>query len=246
MTMPELAQASPEPEYALVNTNEAKAARKSLPIAIQGSLLDIIDSLAENPGAYPHRIKKIGRTGNIFIYTHPLPLVEITYEIDYDNKRIYLLHFAAPVLEVRKPVFISYSHKDKEWLEKLKTWLSELEKQDLIKIWDDTEIKAGDLWKEEINKSLSAAKAAVLLVTQNFLASEFIGKNELPPLLEAAATKGVKVLWIAVSESTVHDTDIKNYQAVNDPAHPLDSLTPPEQNKAFLQIYEGIKQVLQQ
>jgi hypothetical protein len=244
--MPELAVACSEPEFAIVNTNEAKAARKSLPAAVQGCLLDIIDCLAENPTAYPHRIKKIGRTGNIFIYTHPLPLLEITHEIDYENKRIYLLHFAAPVLEVRKPVFISYSHKDKEWLEKLKTWLSELEKHDLIKIWDDTEIKAGDLWKEEINKSLSTAKAAVLLVTQNFLASDFIGNNELPPLLEAAATKGVKILWIAVSESTVRDTDIPKYQAVNDPSHPLDSLPVPEQNKAFLQIYEGIKQVIQQ
>jgi hypothetical protein len=150
------------------------------------------------------------------------------------------------VLEVRKPVFISYSHKDKEWLEKLKTWLSELEKKDLIKIWDDTEIKAGDLWKEEINKSLSAAKAAVLLVTQNFLASDFIRNDELPPLLEAAATRGVKILWIAVSESTVRDTDISRYQAVNDPYHPLDSLPVPEQNKAFREIYEGIKQVVRQ
>ena len=243
--MPELAEACSEPEFAIVNTPEGKVARKSLPASVQGCLLDIIDSLAENPGAYSHRIKKIGRTGNIFIYSHPLPLLEITYEIDYDTKRIYLLHFAAPVLEVRKPIFISYCHKDKDWLEKLKTWLRELEKQDLIKIWDDTDIKAGDLWKEEIDKSLSAAKVAVLLVTQNFLASNFIGKNELPPLLEAAATKGVKILWIAVSESTVNDTVIIRYQAVNDPSHPLDSLPPPEQNKAFHQIYEGIKQVLQ-
>jgi hypothetical protein len=244
--MPELAETSHEPEFAIVNTDEAKSARKCLPASVQGCLMDIIDSLAENPGAYPHRITKIGRTGNIFIYTHPLPVLEITYEIDYDTKRIYLLHFAAPVLEVRKPVFISYCHKDKDWLEKLKTWLSELEKQDLIKIWDDTDLKGGDDWKEEIDKSLSAAKAAVLLVTQNFLASDFIGKNELPPLLEAAATKGVKILWIAVSLSTVKDTGIIRYQAVNDPSHPLDSLPPQEQDKAFLQIYEGIKQVIQQ
>jgi TIR domain len=243
--MPEPAPQCQEPEFAIVNTNEAKAARKSLPAAIQGCLFDIIDCLAENPAAYPLRIKKIGRTGNIFIYTHPLPLLEITYEIDHDNKRIYLLHFAAPVLEVSKPVFISYSHIDREWLDKLKTWLSELEKQDLIKIWDDTEIRAGDLWKEEINKSLGAAKAAVLLVTQNFLASDFIRNNELPPLLEAAATKGVKILWIAVSESTVDDTDLKKYQALNDPDHPLDSLNPPDQNKTLRKIYDEIKQVLQ-
>jgi hypothetical protein len=245
--MPEPATQCSEPEFAIIHTNEAKAERKLLPPALQGCLLDVIDCLSENPNpeAYPLRIKKMGKTGNIFIYKHPLPRLEITYEIDYDNKRINLLHFVAPVLEVRK-VFISYSHKDREWLDRLKIWLTELEKQDLIKFWDDTEIRAGDLWKEEINKSLGAAKAAVLLVTQNFLASDFIGKNELPPLLEAAATKGVKILWIAVSESTVDDTDLKKYQALNDPDHPLDSLNPPDQNKTLRQIYDEIKQVLRQ
>ncbi len=62
-------------------------------------------------------------------------------------------------------MFISYSHADAEWLEKLKKFLKPLENEDKIKIWDDKEIKPGDQWEEEIEKSISAAKAAVLLVT---------------------------------------------------------------------------------
>jgi hypothetical protein len=105
---------------------------------------------------------------------------------------------SAPSFDLLKPVFISYSHADAEWLEKLKKFLKPLENEDKIKIWDDKEIKPGDQWEEEIEKSISAAKAAVLLVTQDFLTSKFISENELPLLLAGANERGVEIFWIAV------------------------------------------------
>jgi hypothetical protein len=84
----------------------------------------------------------------------------------------------------------------------------------------------------------------VLLVTQDFLASDFISQQELPQLLQAAKSDGVEILWIAVSANTVDDTEISNFQAVNNSTEPVDGLSAPEQKKEFLQIYKKIKQVI--
>ena len=47
-------------------------------------------------------------------------------------------------------VFISYSHKDENWKDHLKTHLAVLEHQNLLSVWDDRQIAAGDDWYPEI------------------------------------------------------------------------------------------------
>jgi TIR domain len=55
-----------------------------------------------------------------------------------------------------------------------------LEKKGLIDPWVDTRISAGEKWKEEIRKALAQARAGVLLISADFVASNFIIDNELP------------------------------------------------------------------
>src|ERR1044072_3734280 len=122
----------------------------------------------------------------------------------------------------RRKVFISYSHEDEGWLKRLRVHLRPLERDYDIDIWDDRKIRAGSKWREEIEKAISSAKVAVLLVSASFLASDFITTDELPPLLDAAEKEGATILPVIISASRfLRTSNLSQFQAVNDPSLPL-------------------------
>jgi len=110
-------------------------------------------------------------------------------------------------------------------VEKLRPFLKTLERNCGIKPWDDTQIKPGSKWKDEIKRALEQTKVAVLLVSQAFLASEFITDEELTHFLKASEEDGLTILWVAVSPSTWQQSPIAQFQAANDPQRPLDSFS---------------------
>lgn len=91
-------------------------------------------------------------------------------------------------------VFISYSHKDEDWKDRLKTHLAVLEHQDLLAVWDDRQIAAGDDWYPAIEKAIESAQIAILLISANFLSSKFILGKEIPLLLERRRREGLSVI----------------------------------------------------
>jgi hypothetical protein len=141
----------------------------------------------------------------------------------------------------RRGVFISYSHRDARWLKEILTHLSPSIRAEKLFAWSDRGIKPGDDWREQIEQAIDRARVAVLLVTPDFLASEFIAKVELPRLLEARRKRGLIVLWIPVSASNYEATRLKEIQAASDPKRPLDALPRPGRQKALVEIVRRIQ-----
>ncbi len=100
---------------------------------------------------------------------------------------------------IRNRIFISYSHEDSEWLTRLRVHMKPLEREGYIDIFDDTMIQIGSLWLQEIENAIASAKIAILLISADFLASDFIQDNELPPLLKAAEADGAIIIPIIIS-----------------------------------------------
>jgi hypothetical protein len=147
---------------------------------------------------------------------------------------------------LRNQIFISYSHKDREWLDRLQLNLKPylLQRGTSVVAWDDTRIKPGANWEEEINRALSVTKIAVCLVSTDFLASDFIYRHELPYLLKAADEQQVCVIPISVRFSAWKTTPLKSRQWANEPDKPLHDLDRADREKALVQISELIDSFL--
>lgn len=145
----------------------------------------------------------------------------------------------------RSGVFISYSKKDAKWLNGLRTHLTFLEREYDFNIWEDSKIQTGDNWRVEINNALDNARIGVLLVSANFIASDFITNEELPSLLRAAEKEGAYIFSIIVSHCMFMDIEsIAKFQTINPPNKPLIAMSEGELDETYMKVTQEIKRVL--
>jgi uncharacterized protein YjbI with pentapeptide repeats len=90
-------------------------------------------------------------------------------------------------------IFISYSHKDEREKNKLLPHLGVLQREGLINLWSDDRIGAGADWEQEISEAMAQARVAILLISANFLNSDFILGKEVPTLLQRREREGLIV-----------------------------------------------------
>lgn len=125
----------------------------------------------------------------------------------------------------RSRVFISYSPEDRNYLEEFHSHLAYHARTGEIDFWDDTKIKPGADWREEISLAFQSANVAVLLVSADFLASDFIATQVLPPLLTAAKKGEIKVFSVILRACAFTETELAQFYAVNDPLTPLGEMS---------------------
>jgi hypothetical protein len=159
---------------------------------------------------------------------------EITLQTEAEN----------PALR-RRQVFISYCRRDARWLNRLQVHLKPLESLGKIDRWDDTLIDPGAKWKRKIHEAMASAKVAVLLISADFLASDFITTNELPSLLLAAETEGAVIIPVILSPCRFEQTEsISQFQSINPPSQPLIKMAKGRQEEVFVKIADAIEKAL--
>ena len=102
-------------------------------------------------------------------------------------------------------LFYSYSHKDELYREKLETHLSILRRNGYINEWHDRRISAGNEWEEEINFNLEDSDIILLLISSNFLASDYCYDTETIRALEKHESKEAIVIPIISTKVSILD-----------------------------------------
>lgn len=95
-------------------------------------------------------------------------------------------------------IFISYSHKDEAWKDALQRHLKVLQTHNAFSIWDDRQIEVGANWLPAIEGAIEQAKVALLLVSSDFLTSEFVTRQEIPRFLQRREAEGLQVVPIII------------------------------------------------
>jgi len=143
----------------------------------------------------------------------------------------------------RKKVFVSYSHKDKEHLADLKRHFKPFFKE--IDFWDDSKILPGQNWKDEIIKALNETKVAILLVSTDFLGSDFISTEEVPPLLKAAKEDGASILIVVLKPCLFEEfPDLNQFQTLNPPSNPVIKMKYEEKEDLWVNLVRQTKRIL--
>ncbi|WP_176698092.1 NB-ARC domain-containing protein [Candidatus Nitrospira nitrosa] len=144
---------------------------------------------------------------------------------------------------MRDLIYVSYSHQDKAWLEKLFIFLKPYQRKGRLAVWADPYIQVGDLWRREIDQALPRAKVGLLLVSPHFLASDFIMDQEVPPLEMASENGHARLFCVPLSSSVVAPTGLDKYQWARPPHEALDLLPEPQQHAALVTIAQQLVEV---
>lgn len=140
-------------------------------------------------------------------------------------------------------IFCCYAHEDEPLLNKLKSHLRPLQYIGRIEIWHDRDISAGAKWEEEINKNLNEAQIILLLISPDFMNSDYCYGKEMKKALERH--KRGEAVVIPIILRRVHWQDILgDIQALPRDGEPVMSSLWHSPDDAFFDVIEGIKQAI--
>jgi tetratricopeptide (TPR) repeat protein len=146
---------------------------------------------------------------------------------------------------MRSPVrvFYSYAHEDEALRDRLETHLSLLQRQGIVQAWHDREITAGRAWKDAIDQNLEAAELILLLISPDFLHSDYCYDIEMQRALERHDRGDAWVLPIHLRPVDWQGAPFARLQALPTDARPVTEWA--DRDQAFTNVAQGIRQVAQ-
>ncbi len=140
-------------------------------------------------------------------------------------------------------IFLCYAHEDEMLLKQLKKHLKPLERQGLIEIWYDREIKAGTVWKHEISQHLNDAQIILLLVSPDFINSEYCYGTELKRALERHESGGARVIPV-IGRPVYWQGILGHLQTLPRDGIPITDPYWHDQDRALHSVVEGLRQIV--
>ncbi|MET0646070.1 MAG: toll/interleukin-1 receptor domain-containing protein [Pyrinomonadaceae bacterium] len=140
-------------------------------------------------------------------------------------------------------LFISYAHEDEELREKLMTHLSVLKRQNIISEWHDREIHAGQEWSQEIERHLNEAQITLLLISPDFLASDYAYDIEMKRALERHEKDEAVVIPVILRPVDWQGTPFSKLQALPRSAKPVTTWR--DRDEALEDVARGIRKVVE-
>src|SRR5215469_1143805 len=143
-------------------------------------------------------------------------------------------------------VFFSYAHNDEDLRNELANHLSLLKRQSVIREWHDRQITAGEEWAGEISSHLQSAEIILLLVSSDFLASDYCYDIEMQRALERHEAGDARVIPIILRPVDWHDAPFGKLQALPTDGKPVDSRNWYSKDEAFYDVTQGIRRVIEE
>jgi internalin A len=138
-------------------------------------------------------------------------------------------------------LFYSYAHKDESLRNELETHLKLLQRQGMIESWHDRDIEAGDEWKRKIDDNLEQADIILLLVSADFIASDYCYEKEMTRALERHEKNEARVIPVILRDVNWRAAPFARLQAL-----PKDALAVtrwPDKDSAWRNVSEEIEKV---
>jgi hypothetical protein len=141
-------------------------------------------------------------------------------------------------------LFYSYAHEDEGYLTRLRTHLTMLKRENRISEWYDRKIIPGDEWDLEIREQLERARVVLLLVSADFIASDYCWGTEVRRALERHARNEAVVIPVIVSPADWHSAPFGRLQAL--PADGKPVTTWGNRDQAWAEVAMGIRALINQ
>jgi tetratricopeptide (TPR) repeat protein len=148
------------------------------------------------------------------------------------------------VVSKRISVFFSYSHKDKKLLERLLPHLSPLGRGGHIQGWTDDMIAPGTVWSEQIDRALGSAQLVLLLITADFIASDYCYREEMMKALGRHEAGTARVIPIILRPVAWQNTPFAKLQALPSGGKPVTKWS--NFDDACVNIEQGIAKVVEE
>lgn len=141
-------------------------------------------------------------------------------------------------------VFFSYSHQDEELRDELAKHLSNLKNQGIITTWHDREIGAGIEQDREINTHLNSAQIILLLISADFMASDYRSGVELKRAMDRHTAGEARVIPVILRPVDWQGAPFSQLKALPRDARPITDWA--NRDKAFLDVAQGIRKAVEE